>query len=108
MFGGGEQLPAVNRERAFGFGLAAVVVGLVALLGSLMGDARALWYCMPRRWRPFRADVIDPWHPPQGSAPRRLTPADDAAQTREAGEVAIGVKALPGIQPIEHSTVQDT
>jgi hypothetical protein len=75
IFGAGEQLPELNRERAFGFGIAAIVVGLVALIGSLAGDAQRLWYCMPRRWRPFRADVLDGWDAP---APRRLTPADDA------------------------------
>jgi hypothetical protein len=77
IFGGGEDLPALNRERAFGFGVAAIVVGLVALIGSLTGDAHRLWYCMPRRWRPFRADVLDAWDAPKASAPRTLTPADD-------------------------------
>ena len=88
---GGEQLPELNRERAFGFGIAAIVVGLVALIGSLTADARRLWYCMPRRWRPFRADLLDAWTTPEPSAPRRLTsapkpptsrrltPADDAS-----------------------------
>ena len=78
MFGGSDQLPAINRERALGFGVAAVAVGLVALLGSLMGDARAFWYCMPRRWRPFRADVLDAWDAPQSPSPRTSTPGDDA------------------------------
>jgi hypothetical protein len=79
MFGGGEALPELNRERALGFGVAAIVVGLVALIGSLTADAHQLWYCMPRRWRPFRADVLDGWNVPQSPAPRRLTPADDAS-----------------------------
>jgi hypothetical protein len=79
MFGGGEDLPELNRERAFGFGFAAIVVGLVALIGSLTGDAERLWYCMPRRWRPFRADVLDAWSAPEPPAPRRLTPTDDAS-----------------------------
>lgn len=79
IFGGGESLPALNRERAFGFGVAAVVVGLVALIGSLTADAERLWYCMPRRWRPFRADVLDAWTTPDSAAPRRLTSADDAS-----------------------------
>ena len=83
IFGGGEQLPELNRERAFGFGIAAIVVGLVALIGSLTADAHRLWYCMPRRWRPFRADVLDAWTTPEPPAPepparRRLTPAGDA------------------------------
>jgi hypothetical protein len=78
IFGGGEDLPALNRERAFGFGVAAIVVGLVALIGSLAGDAHRLWYCMPRRWRPFRADVLDAWSAAEPPAPRQATPADDA------------------------------
>jgi hypothetical protein len=79
IFGGGDQLPELNRERAFGFGIVAIVVGLVALIGSLMSDAHALWYCMPRRWRPFREDVLgasEAWKPP---APRRIGPRDDAS-----------------------------
>ena len=79
IFGGGEQLPELNRERALGFGVTAIVVGLVALVGSLAGDAHRLWYCMPRRWRPFRADVLDAWDVPRAPAPQRLTPADDAS-----------------------------
>ena len=50
--------PALNRERAIGFGIAAVVVGGVALIGSLAArDVHALWYCSPRRWRLFRDDL---------------------------------------------------
>jgi hypothetical protein len=79
VFGGGESLPELNRERALGFGVAAIVVGLVALIGSLTSDAHRLWYCMPRRWRPFRADVLDAWSGPKSPTPRRLTPADDAS-----------------------------
>jgi hypothetical protein len=79
IFGGGEILPELNRERALGFGVAAIVVGLVALIGSLAGDAHRLWYCMPRRWRPFRADLLDAWDAPKPPAARRLTPADDAS-----------------------------
>jgi hypothetical protein len=79
VFGGGESLPELNRERALGFGAAAIVVGLVALIGSLTSDAHRLWYCMPRRWRPFRADVLDAWSAPKSPTPRRLTPADDAS-----------------------------
>jgi len=79
IFGGGEQLPELNRERALGFGVAAIVVGLVALIGSITADAHRLWYCMPRRWRPFRADVLDAWNAPKAPTPRRLSPADDAS-----------------------------
>ena len=79
MFGGGETLPELNRERALGFGVAAIVVGLVALIGSLTADPHRLWYCMPRRWRPFRADVLGGWDAPQWPASGRITPADDAS-----------------------------
>jgi hypothetical protein len=79
IFGGGDELPALNRERAAGFGLAAIVVGLVALIGSLTGDAHRLWYCMPRRWRAFRGDVLDGWDAPNSPASARVTPADDAS-----------------------------
>lgn len=44
--------------RAEGFALTAGVVGLVAILGSLLSrDVKALWYCSPRRWRPFKDDL---------------------------------------------------
>jgi hypothetical protein len=50
--------PALHRERAIGFGIVALVVGAVALIGSLAArDVRALWYCTPRRWRLFRDDL---------------------------------------------------
>jgi hypothetical protein len=79
IFGGGDDLPELNRERAFGFGIAAIVVGLVALIGSLTADAERLWYCMPRRWRPFRDDVLSDWTMPE--APRRA-PRDDVGAAR--------------------------
>jgi hypothetical protein len=78
LFGGGDALPELNRERALGFGITAIVVGLVAVIGSLTSDAHRLWYCVPRRWRPFRADVLDGWDAPSSPAPRGLTPMDDA------------------------------
>jgi hypothetical protein len=50
--------PELNRERAIGFGIAALVIGAVALIGSLASrDVHALWYCSPRRWRLFRDDL---------------------------------------------------
>ena len=66
---GGADLGALERERASGFGITALVIGAVALLGSLgVRDARALWYCSPRRWAPFKADVL---REAEGSAPRQ-------------------------------------
>jgi hypothetical protein len=50
--------PELHRERATGFGITALVIGAVALIGSLASrDVHALWYCSPRRWRPFRDDL---------------------------------------------------
>lgn len=78
---GGAELGDLERERAAGFGVAALVVGAVALLGSLgVRDARALWYCSPRRWAPFRADVLGEREDNGPAAPpRRLRPTDDAS-----------------------------
>jgi hypothetical protein len=50
--------PELNRDRAIGFGIVALAVGAVALIGSLASrDVHALWYCSPRRWRLFRDDL---------------------------------------------------
>lgn len=77
LLGAGGQ-PELERERALGFGLAALVVGAVALLGSLaVRDARALWYCSPRRWAPFKADVLGAGEADSG--PPRLRSTDDAS-----------------------------
>jgi hypothetical protein len=55
---GVEGQPDLNRERATGFGIAALAIGAVALVGSLASrDVHALWYCSPRRWRLFRDDL---------------------------------------------------
>jgi len=75
---GAGDLPDFERERAMGFGLAALVVGAVALLGSLaVRDAHALWYCSPRRWASFKADVLG--EDVTGSVPPRLRSTDDAS-----------------------------
>jgi hypothetical protein len=76
---GASDVSALERERAAGFGLAALVVGAVALLGSLaVRDAHALWYCSPRRWRPFKADVLGA-EADHASAPPPLRSTDDAS-----------------------------
>ena len=54
LLGADPGLPELERERASGFASAALVVGAVAILGSLFSDPRALWYCTPKRWRLFR------------------------------------------------------
>jgi hypothetical protein len=78
---GAGDLPDLERERALGFGLAALVVGAVALLGSLaVRDAHALWYCSPRRWAPFKADVLEEGGEDASALPpRRLRQTDDAS-----------------------------
>jgi hypothetical protein len=66
---GAPGLDDLERERALGFGVAALVIGAAALLSSLgVRDARALWYCSPRRWAPFKADVLGE---AEESAPRQ-------------------------------------
>ena len=80
LFGGSASLPHLNRERALGFGVTAVVVGLVAVVGSLRSDAHRLWYCVPHRWRPFRADVLDSRGAPRSPAQRRLQPDEPGAE----------------------------
>ena len=82
---GAGDLPDVERERATGFWLAALVVGAVALLGSLgVRDAQALWYCSPRRWRPFKADVLN--EDDTASVPPRLRSTDDASAGPGSGQ----------------------
>lgn len=77
---GAPGLAGLEQERAAGFGVTALVIGAVALLGSLgVRDARALWYCSPRRWAPFRADVLDETDDDAAAPSRRLRPTDDAS-----------------------------
>lgn len=55
LLGGSEAKPGLGAERALGYGVVALVVGTVAIIGSLATrDVHALWYCTPRRWRLFR------------------------------------------------------
>jgi hypothetical protein len=73
---GAPGLADLERERALGFGVTALVIGAVALLGSLgVRDARALWYCSPRRWAAFKADVLGAADDEAG----RVRRADDAS-----------------------------
>ena len=75
---GAPGLAGLEQERAAGFGITALVIGAVALFGSLgVRDARALWYCSPRRWAPFKADVLG--EDDTGSVPPRLRSTDDAS-----------------------------
>lgn len=80
---GAAGLADLERERATGFGIAALVVGAVALFSSLaVRDVHALWYCSPRRWRPFKVDVLGEGDE-DAAAPLRST--DDASECPSIG-----------------------
>ena len=51
LFGGGDDLDAVTQERAFGFGVAAVIIGILAIGSSLLPkDLSNIWCSPPPRW----------------------------------------------------------
>ena len=65
LFGGGDALDPVVRERAEGFGISAVIAGLIAIPVSwLVKRLDNIWCAPPRRgwWRPSgpREDRDDP------------------------------------------------
>lgn len=50
LFGGGE-LSGVEAERAFGFGITALIIGAIAVVLSLFADnLDNIWCSPPRRW----------------------------------------------------------
>ena len=50
LFGGGEEVDAALRERAFGFGMSALVAGAIAIPVSwLVGRLDNIWCAPPRR-----------------------------------------------------------
>ena len=52
MFGGGDQVPEVNRDMTFGYGVTTVIIGVLAVLASLLAkDLTNIWCRSPRRWR---------------------------------------------------------
>jgi hypothetical protein len=54
-FGPAAELAAPVRERAAGFGITLMVVGAIAVTGSLRRrGADRLWYRKPERWRMLR------------------------------------------------------
>ena len=54
-FGPAAELAAPVRERASGFGITLIVVGAIAMIGSLgRRSAEWLWYRKPERWRMLR------------------------------------------------------
>lgn len=50
--GAGEYATGVSHERAMGFGTAAIIIGVIAVLCSLLvKDLSNIWCRHPRRWR---------------------------------------------------------
>jgi len=59
-FGGGPSLPAPVEERAAGFGITLMVVGAIAIPGSLLAQrVDRLWYRKPPRWRMLHGEQTD-------------------------------------------------
>ena len=59
-FGGGPSLPQPVEQRAVGFGITLVVVGLIAIAGSLLARrVDRLWYRKPPRWRMLHGEQTD-------------------------------------------------
>jgi hypothetical protein len=59
-FGGGAALPEPVEERAAGFGITLMVVGAIALGGSLLARrVDRLWYRKPPRWRMLHGEQTD-------------------------------------------------
>jgi hypothetical protein len=51
LFGGGDDLSSVVRERAVGFGITAVIAGIAAIGSSLLPkDLSNIWCSPPARW----------------------------------------------------------
>jgi hypothetical protein len=57
-FAPGARLPELVEARAAWFGITLMVVGWIAVLGSLM-SRRPLWYRKPPRWRMLRGQRTD-------------------------------------------------
>jgi len=52
VFGARELAAGVNHERAMGFGTTAIIVGIIAVLCSLLvKDLSNIWCRHPRRWK---------------------------------------------------------
>jgi hypothetical protein len=52
ILGAGEHASALSYDRAIGFGVTAVIVGIIAVLCSLLvKDLSNIWCQQPRRWR---------------------------------------------------------
>lgn len=59
-FGGGPSLPEPVEERAVGFGITLMVIGVIAIAGSLLARrVDRLWYRKPPRWRMMHGQPTD-------------------------------------------------
>lgn len=58
--GGGAALPEPVQARAVGFGITLMVVGAIAIAGSLLAPrVDLLWYRKPPRWRMLHGEQTD-------------------------------------------------
>jgi hypothetical protein len=59
-FGGDPTLAQPVEQRATGFGITLMVVGLIAIIGSLLARrVDRLWYRKPPRWRMLHGEQTD-------------------------------------------------
>lgn len=59
-FASGEQLPEPIQDRAVGFGITLMVVGAIAVIGSLLARrVDRLWYRKPPRWQMLHGQPTD-------------------------------------------------
>jgi uncharacterized membrane protein YbhN (UPF0104 family) len=59
-FGGGTTLAQPVEQRAAGFGITLMVVGAIAIIGSLLARrVDRLWYRKPPRWRMLHGEQTD-------------------------------------------------
>ena len=59
-FGAGTSLAEPVQERAAGFGITLMVVGAIAIAGSVMARrVDRLWYRKPPRWRMLHGEQTD-------------------------------------------------
>ena len=59
-FGGRPSLPEPVEQRATGFGITLMVVGAIAIAGSLLAQGLdRLWYRKPPRWRMMHGQPTD-------------------------------------------------
>ena len=60
LFGSGEEISDIERERAVAFGLTAVIGGVLAIAASWLEQRlNEVWCAHPRRWRRSRSSRPD-------------------------------------------------